>query len=168
MGVWENIQFSLPLPLFFFIRHSRAVLPVWWVEAHPSGLGPKVRRVMGQAGGLGGGPRASPLPTPPRVLPQEAFEFTFFSFRICCGLFEVCLQVFAGLFLDSWELFVFCSLLYYSFAEKNLKQPLLALLKGCKAKVCSQLWGECPHHHFLCYCFSHKEASPPGEGESFS
>lgn len=121
MGVWENIQFSLPLPLFFFIRHSRAVLPVWWVEAHPSGLSPKVRRVMGQAGGLGGGPRASPLPTPPLVLPQESFEFTFFSFRICCGLFEVCLQVFAGLFLDSWELFVFCSLLYYSFAEKNLK-----------------------------------------------
>lgn len=67
MGVWENIQFSLPLPLLFFIRHSRAVLPVWWVEAHPSGLGPKVRSVVGQAGGLGGGPRASPLPTPPLV-----------------------------------------------------------------------------------------------------
>ena len=97
MGVQENIQFSLPLPLFLFVRHSRAVLPVWWVEAHPS----MVRRVMGQAVGVRGGPRASPLPTPPLALPQESFEFTFFSFRVCCGLFNVCLQVSVGLFLDS-------------------------------------------------------------------
>lgn len=66
MGVWENIQFSLPLPLFFFIRCSRAVLPVWWVEAHSSGLGPKVRREMGQAVGVGVVPE--PVLSPPHRL----------------------------------------------------------------------------------------------------
>ena len=51
-------------------------------------------------GGLGVVPEPV-LSLPHPLLCHRSLEFTFFSFRVCCGLFKVCLQVSVGLFLDS-------------------------------------------------------------------